>query len=134
MSRLAKKHEADWTQLWNRSSISLPDARVEKLYYVELYKHWCSSRPGKRAVTLQGLWTTDGAAAPWRGSYTTDMNVEECHWPIYTSNHLDSGEPLYAMYWRRPEVHRSRQRPVRRRSRQSQSPRRQGWLDDWRDG
>jgi alpha-L-fucosidase 2 len=28
------------------------------------------------------------------------MNVQESYWPVYTSNHLASGAPLYRMYWR----------------------------------
>ena len=86
----------------------MPESHLENLYYVEMYKHYCSSRPGpgRIPVTLQGLWTTDGAWPPWRGSYTTDMNTQQSYWPVYTSNHLESAEPLYEMYWRTLPMHR----------------------------
>jgi alpha-L-fucosidase 2 len=103
---LRAEHEEDWEKFWEKSAIQLPDSRLENLYYAELYKHYCSSRPGHLPVTLQGLWTTDGSWPPWRGTYTADMNVEESYWPIYASNHLESGEPLYEMYWRNLPYHR----------------------------
>lgn len=103
-----REHEADWHRFWSRSAISLPESHLENLYYLEMYKHYCSSRPGPGhiPVTLQGLWTTDGAWPPWRGSYTTDMNTQQSYWPVYTSNHLESAEPLYEMYWRNLPLHR----------------------------
>lgn len=102
VATLRREHEADWERFWDRSAIRLPDRRMEQLFYAEMYKHYCSSRPGPDhlPITLQGLWTTDGAMPPWRGSYTTDMNVQESYWPIYASNHLESGSPLYGMYFR----------------------------------
>ena len=78
---LMAAHEEDWGKFWEKSAIQLPDSRLENLYYAELYKHYCSSRPGHLPVTLQGLWTTDGSWPPWRGTYTADMNVEE--WANY---------------------------------------------------
>ncbi len=106
--RLRHAHEADWQRFWLRSAIVLPDGQLENLYYAEMYKHYCSSRPGPGhiPITLQGLWTTDGAWPPWRGSYTTDMNVQQSYWPIYTANQLESAKPLYDMYWRNLPAHR----------------------------
>ena len=103
---LRKEHEADWRRFWDKSAIQLPDSRLENLYYVELYKHYCSSRPGHLPVPIQGLWTTDGAWPPWRGNYTTDMNVQQSYWPVYPANHLDSARPVYEMYWRNLPYHR----------------------------
>lgn len=103
---LRREHEAEWGRYWSRSAIALPDPLIENLYYVEMYKHHCLSRRGSLPVTLQGLWTSDGAWPPWRGSYTTDMNVQESYWPIFTANQLDSGDPLFEMYWRNLPYHR----------------------------
>ena len=103
---LREEHEADWAKFWEKSAIQLPDSRLENLYYVELYKHYCSSRPGSLPVPIQGLWTTDGAWPPWRGNYTTDMNIQESYWAVYTANHLDSARPVYDMYWGNLPYHR----------------------------
>lgn len=91
-------HESWWAEYWNRSFLTIPDARLESLYYIEMYKLACSSRPGGYPTTLQGLWTLDGGMPPWSGDYHLDMNIQETYWPIYTANRLELGEPLYRVF------------------------------------
>ncbi len=91
-------HEAWWADYWTRSFLTIPDARLEALYYAEMYKLGCLSRPGKWPITLQGVWTLDGGMPPWSGDYHLDMNVQQSYWPIYTANRLDLGEPLYRVF------------------------------------
>jgi alpha-L-fucosidase 2 len=91
-------HRAWWSDYWNRSGIAIPDARMEALYAIEMYKLGCSSRPGKWPITLQALWTQDGGMPPWSGDYHLDMNVQQSYWPIYTANRLELGEPLYRVF------------------------------------
>ncbi len=92
-------HEAWWADYWTRSYLTIPDARFEALYWIEMYKLACSSRPGGYPITLQGLWTLDGGMPPWSGDYHLDMNIQESYWPVYTANRLDLGEPLYRVFW-----------------------------------
>jgi alpha-L-fucosidase 2 len=98
VEKLRRQHEAWWADYWKVSALSIPDARLENLYYAEMYKLACSTRPNGWPITLQGLWTLDGRMPPWSGDYHLDMNVEESTWPIYTSNHLDLGQPLYDFF------------------------------------
>ena len=91
-------HRAWWADYWTRSYLLIPDARLEALYYAEMYKLGCLSRPGKYPITLQGLWTLDGGMPPWAGDYHLDMNVQQSYWPIYSANRLDLGEPLYRSF------------------------------------
>ena len=91
-------HGKWWEDYWQRSWLTIPDARLEALYYIEMYKLACLSRPGKFPVTLQGLWTLDGGMPPWAGDYHLDMNVQQSYWPIYTANRLELGEPLYRTF------------------------------------
>ena len=91
-------HEAWWAEYWKRSYLTIPDARLEALYSIEMYKLGCLSRPGKMPITLQGLWTLDGGMPPWAGDYHLDMNVQQSYWPIYTANRLELGEPLYRTF------------------------------------
>jgi len=88
-------HQQWWADYWKRSRLSVPDARLEALYFIEMYKLGCVSRPGKLPVTLQGLWTLDGGMPPWSGDYHLDMNVQQSYWPVYTANRLELGKPLY---------------------------------------
>ncbi|HMF33425.1 MAG TPA: hypothetical protein VKK79_18515, partial [Candidatus Lokiarchaeia archaeon] len=97
-SNLKEEHMAFWSAFWEKNFISIPDNILENLFYVELYKMACNSRPGHYPCTLQGIWTIDGEMPPWAGDYHLDMNVEETYWGIYASNHLDLGEPLYRVF------------------------------------
>lgn len=92
------EHTDWWHRFWQGSKIDIPDKRLEALYYFELYKLACSSRPGGLPVTLQGLWTLDGGMPPWSGDYHLDMNVQQSYWPIYTANLLELGESLYRAF------------------------------------
>ncbi len=98
IQELRKEHEAWWADYWKVSALSVPDARLENLYYIEMYKLACSTRPNGWPITLQGLWTLDGGMPPWSGDYHLDMNVEESTWPIYTANRLELGQPLYDFF------------------------------------
>lgn len=95
----AATHEGWWSEYWRKSFLTIPDARLEALYYIEMYKLGSSTRPGGYPITLQGLWTLDGSMPPWAGDYHLDMNVQQSYWPIYASNRLDLGEPLYRTFY-----------------------------------
>ncbi|MEM2239388.1 MAG: hypothetical protein QXL27_03635 [Candidatus Bathyarchaeia archaeon] len=96
---LLDSHQRFWRSFWSKSFIAIPDSRLENLFYVELYKLACCSM-GKYPCPLQGLWSQDGVLPPWSGDYHLDMNVEETYWPVYASNHLELGRPLYEQFWK----------------------------------
>jgi alpha-L-fucosidase 2 len=96
---LLESHREFWRSFWSKSFIAIPDSRLENLFYVELYKLACCSM-GKYPCPLQGLWSQDGVLPPWSGDYHLDMNVEETYWPVYASNHLELGKPLYEQFWK----------------------------------
>ncbi|MCW3120391.1 MAG: hypothetical protein JWM28_4473 [Chitinophagaceae bacterium] len=83
-------HLAWWTDFWKRSSISLPDAVLEKQYYLEMYKFGCVARSNTPPISLQAIWTADnGNLPPWKGDFHHDLNTQLSYWPGYASNHLD---------------------------------------------
>ncbi len=92
-------HTRFWREHWQKSFLTIPDPKLENLFYVEMYKLGCCSRPGKFPISLQGIWTKDGSLPPWAGDYHLDMNVQESYWPVYASNHLDAGQPLYERFF-----------------------------------
>lgn len=99
ITNLLESHRGFWKTFWTKSFVSLPDSRLENLFYVEMYKLACCSK-GTYPCPLQGLWSEDGILPPWSGDYHLDMNVEETYWPVYASNHLDLGKPLYEQFWK----------------------------------
>ncbi|MGC4037538.1 MAG: glycoside hydrolase N-terminal domain-containing protein [Chitinophagaceae bacterium] len=83
-------HIAWWNDFWKRSSVTLPDALVERQYYLELYKFGCVARSNTPPISLQAVWTADnGNLPPWKGDIHNDLNTQLSYWPGYTSNHLD---------------------------------------------
>ena len=91
-SVLEQEHETWWRAFWDRSALTIPDARLENLYYAELYKLACNTI-GRLPVTGQGVWIAGGP------DYHLNLNVQESYWPIYTSNHLELGKSLYDVFF-----------------------------------
>lgn len=98
ISRLRNFHTQYWTNFWSRSAVRLPDSRMENLWYVEMYKLGCASKSGRLPMPVQGPWPDDGKLPIGSGDYHIDMNVQEDYWPVYASNHLECGLPLYEMF------------------------------------
>ena len=86
---LRRTHVRRWQQFWAESGIVLPEKDSEFLWYYGLYLLASSARPGAYPPGLQGLWAMDGVAAPWRGDYHADMNVQETFWPACPSGHVE---------------------------------------------
>ncbi|MGG1553488.1 glycosyl hydrolase family 95 catalytic domain-containing protein [Paenibacillus ferrarius] len=90
-----KKH---WSTLWEQAAdISLPDREIENMYYLGIYRMLGNSMPGRMAPTLQGPWAEDYRNPPWSCDYHFNINVQECLWPAYGANLLDSLKPLFTM-------------------------------------
>ncbi|MDB5158230.1 MAG: hypothetical protein JWR50_2937 [Mucilaginibacter sp.] len=85
-------HAAWWQGFWSKSAIHVPDALLEKQWYLEQYKFGSASRPGAPPISLQAIWTADnGRLPPWKGDFHNDLNTQLSYWPAYSANHLDEG-------------------------------------------
>lgn len=83
-------HTTWWKNFWAKSSITLPDAVLEKQYYLEQYKFGSTARRGAPPISLQAVWTADnGRLPPWKGDFHHDLNTQLSYWPSYTANHLE---------------------------------------------
>lgn len=83
-------HSAWWRNFWSKSAIQIPDALLEKQWYLEQYKLGAASRPGAPPISLQAVWTADnGRLPPWKGDFHHDLNTQLSYWPGYSANHLD---------------------------------------------
>jgi alpha-L-fucosidase 2 len=91
-------HISWWNKYWEKSSISIPDEKLENQWYSEIYKFGSTSRRGAPPISLQAIWTADnGKLPPWRGDYHNDLNTQLSYWHSYSSNHLD--EELSYLDW-----------------------------------
>lgn len=83
-------HSSWWKRFWSKSAIHIPDALLEKQWYLEQYKFGAASRQGAPPISLQAIWTADnGRLPPWKGDFHHDLNTQLSYWPGYSANHLD---------------------------------------------
>lgn len=98
---LMKEHCRWWERFWAESSISIPDKKMEKAYYISQYLFGSGNRADKFPMPLQGLWTCcDGNLPPWKGDYHHDLNTELTYWAYLRSNHIDTGKSFVEYLWK----------------------------------
>lgn len=85
-------HERHWETFFAKSSIVLPDAFLENLWYLHLYVlECCSGRGGARreqASGLNGLWDIRHLTL-WGSVWYWDVNIQATYWGTYAANHLE---------------------------------------------
>ena len=113
---LLRAHREDFTALMTRQAIALDgeshdelptDERLRRysdggedvslpilLYQFGRYLLVSGSRPGTRALNLQGIWN-DMLQPPWSSNYTTNINTEMNYWPAEICNLPGVAEPLF---------------------------------------
>ncbi len=87
LSVLRHKELMWWKHFWNKSTVEIPDKRIEAFYYGSLYLFACCSAPGHIAPGLWGNFITSPWMA-WNGDYTLDYNYEAPCWAAYPTNHI----------------------------------------------
>lgn len=90
---LEKPHRDWWHNYYQQSFLSVPDARMESFYWIQIYKMAVCSRIGGPAVDLFGPMFR---VSQWPGLWW-NLNVQLTYWPYYASNHLDLAENLIAL-------------------------------------
>ena len=89
-----------WQDYWNQTSIEVPNAIIERQWYLETYKFGAAARADTPPITLQGPWTADNRKIPpWKGDYHHDLNTELSYWPAYSGNRLDGAEGFVTWLW-----------------------------------
>ncbi len=100
LARDLESHLAWWKTFWAKSTIEIPDAVLEKQWYLETYKFGAASRRGAPPITLQAVWTADdGNLPPWKGDFHNDLNTELSYWPCYSGNRLEEGQAFLDWLW-----------------------------------
>ena len=88
---LALAHRAWWHAFYPVSFLTIPHARLEGFYYIQLYKMGSATRPDAPVMDLCGPWLKNdtGWPATW-----WNLNVQAAYWMHLTANHLHLGESL----------------------------------------
>ena len=91
VAHLLAEHKQWWAEYWPESFISLPDTKLEAMYYVQMYRFASSDR-----VTLHGLMGAFGPTLEFNlwGDDTWDMNEQVMYWITYASNRPSLSAPM----------------------------------------
>lgn len=85
-----------WHSFYPKSFFSIPDTKLEGLYWIQMYILGCTARPNGNPMTIGGVWTPDDGLPAFCGNdFHWNMQQQGNLWPIYTSNRLECGFPTY---------------------------------------
>jgi len=89
---LMTEHEKYWKEFFARSSISIPDKFLEKVYIINQYAlDCCSGRDGimkHHACGLNGLWAIRHPNI-WGSMWYWDVNIQAAFAGVFSSNRLE---------------------------------------------
>ncbi|MFJ2959603.1 glycosyl hydrolase family 95 catalytic domain-containing protein [Streptomyces sp. NPDC087270] len=85
MSALTADHRAWWHAYYRKSFLSVPDARLQSFYWIQLYKVASAARRDAPVMATTGPWLEP---TPWPASWW-NLNVQLEYWLIHGSNHLE---------------------------------------------
>lgn len=99
-NELQASHRTWWDSYWSKSSVRVPNAIIERQWYLDMYKFGAAARADTPPITLQGPWTADNMKIPpWKGDYHHDLNTELSYWPAYSGNQLDGALGYVNWLW-----------------------------------
>ncbi|MER7172357.1 glycosyl hydrolase family 95 catalytic domain-containing protein [Streptomyces mesophilus] len=81
----ATAHRAWWRAYYRKSFLSLPDARLQRFYWIQLYKTASAARKDAPPMATCGPWLEP---TPWPATWW-NLNVQLEYWLIHGSNHLE---------------------------------------------
>ncbi|WP_405534804.1 Tat pathway signal sequence domain protein [Streptomyces sp. NBC_00075] len=84
-SALASSHRAWWNAYYRKSFLSVPDARIQRFYWIQLYKTASAARRDAPVMATCGPWLEP---TPWPNTWW-NLNVQLEYWLIHGSNHLE---------------------------------------------
>src|SRR6266498_955475 len=84
-SALAASHAAWWHAYYRKSFLSIPDARLQSFYWIQLYKLASAARREAPVMATCGPWLE---STPWPATWW-NLNVQLEYWLLHGSNHLE---------------------------------------------
>lgn len=85
-------HRKWWNDYFRKSFISIPDAKMQRYYWLELYNLASATRKGEPMVDLMGPWFTSNT--PWPAIWW-NLNTQLSYSNIFVTNHLETGRSLF---------------------------------------
>ena len=88
--KLRQTHRRFWHAYYPQSFLSIPNARLESFYWIQMYKLASATRADRPAIDTLGPWYD---RTPWPGIWW-NLNVQLSYWPVYAANRLGLGQSL----------------------------------------
>jgi hypothetical protein len=98
-AELRRSHQAFWHSYYPQSFVSVPNARLESFYWIQMYKLASATRADRPAIDTLGPWYS---RTPWPGMWW-NLNIQLSYWPVYAANRLSLGESMLAIVDRNQE-------------------------------
>jgi len=80
-------HRAWWHAFYPTAFLTVPDARIEAFYWIQMYKLAAAWREDTPAIDLFGPWFR---VSQWPGVWW-NLNIQLTYWPVYAGNRLAIG-------------------------------------------
>lgn len=106
---LAAPHRLWWDRYYRKSFLSLPDARLQRFYWIQLYKAASAARKDAPVMATSGPWLEP---TPWPNTWW-NLNVQLEYWLIHGSNHLELDAVTRALSEFRDQLSREVAAPYR---------------------
>jgi alpha-L-fucosidase 2 len=87
------EHRSWWHDYYQRSFLSISDARLQSFYWIQLYKVASAARQDAPAMATSGPWLEP---TPWPATWW-NLNVQLEYWLIHASNHLELDAVTYSL-------------------------------------
>jgi len=90
---LRSSHRDWWHAYYPKSFVTVPDAKIEGFYWIQMHKLACATRQGRPVMDLLGPWfrKTSWPRIWW------NLNIQTAYLSVYTANHLEIGESMTRM-------------------------------------
>lgn len=89
-NKLVQSHRKWWHKYYPASFLSLPDAKMENFYWIQMYKLASATRADRALIDNTGPWLT---VTPWPNAWW-NLNVQLTYWALNPSNRTELGASL----------------------------------------
>lgn len=109
---LTATHRAWWHAYYRKSFLSVPDAKLQRFYWIQLYKVASAARADAPVMATCGPWLEP---TPWPATWW-NLNVQLEYWLVHGSNHLELDAVTRALSEHRDQLSAALAPPYRRDS------------------
>lgn len=105
---LFARHRAWWARFYPQSFLTLPDARWESFYWIQMYKYGCAAPKNSGVIDTHGPWlqVTNWPYITW------NLNSQISYWALQPSNRLALHQSLCRTLYTNGRALASNVRPI----------------------